>query len=929
MEYGALKIDAKRRELLVDGIPVSLGSRAYEIAHLLVEARGELVSKDAIMRRVWPGTIVEENNIQVAVSALRKALGKHAGTIQTVAGRGYRLVVASSSTTKIKTNVPTKTKSFVGREGVVEDLERLLDTHPVVTLTGAGGMGKTCLALEMARQLIPRFPDGVWNVELASVTDSRAIPHAVASALGLKIPDSLARSERIASLVVSRNLLLVLDNCEHLVDAVAHFAHTVVLSNPGLRILATSREPLRIGGEALYRVSPLAVPPDDIEGSDRLLRYGAVQLFVERTRATASDFVFDEESIAFIAAICRRLDGIPLAIEIAASRAAALGVVELSRRLDDQFRLMTSGFRTTLPRHRTLQATFDWSYDLLTPAEQRGLRRLAIPVGRFTLDMAKTLLSDDSESVHAPEETVTGLVEKSLVVAEAARGSMRYRLLATTRSYASAKLQESGELDQVARLHAEYWLSVLVPAELDWQGHARPDSPGKPEGMDLLGNARAAIDWAFSTTGDAALGLFLTVALVPVWMHSSMAMECRQYVARALAVLAANPQSDPDLEMKLLTAHGMALISTAAAGDEARQAFKRALEIAERLGNRDYRLRTLWGLGNVCINDGDFRVAREVAEHFHELASASGDPSAIATADLLWGGVAAVLGEPDLARRHVERVLVRAEADYQSSNGFLFDRRVMTLGLLGSILCQQGHADQGKLRLEESVAEAISKDHTLSLCSTLANWVCVVMLYRGDLADAERYLTMVVDHASRYRLGLWLLWARCFKGALATRQGDLKEGLEMLRTSFSELSGADHHPRFTRLRALYAEALHQAGEDAEALTVAEEALQAAERWGHLWMIPEFLRIKACVLARQPGAGMHQEADKILRSALDLACRQGSLSSQLRVSISLVRLWQSKGQAEDALSILRDTYGQFREGFETADLREARALLETS
>jgi predicted ATPase/DNA-binding winged helix-turn-helix (wHTH) protein len=928
MEYGPLKIVPERRQLVVDGAPTPVGTRAYEIAFLLVEAKGKLVSKDEIMRRVWPATIVEENNIQVAVSALRKALGRHAAAIRTIAGRGYRLVVPPLGT---NTNVSAETRTLVGREGVVERLEGLLGKHPIVTLTGAGGMGKTCLALEMARRQRPQFPDGVWLIEMASLVEGSAVSHAVASALHLDIPDSLAQPKRIASLVASRKLLLVLDNCEHVIDAVADLAYALVNSNPVLRVLATSREPLRMAGEVLYRIAPLGVPPDDVTDSERLLGYGAVQLFIARTRAMASDLVLDGASIAAIGTICRRLDGIPLAIEIAASRAATLGIVELSKHLDDQFRLLTSGFRTALPRHRTLRATFDWSYDLLTDTEQRGLRRLAMPVGRFSLNMAKALLVDGSKTAASPEETIAGLVEKSLLVAEMVQGDMRYRLLDTTRAYALPRLQESGEFDQVARRHAKYCLDVFASAESDWQGHVRADSLDHLEHLDLLGNARMALDWAFSPKGDAALGFCLTVAAVPVWIFFSMAMECRQYTLRALAIFAANPQPDSDLEMKLLTAHGMALLSTMAPGAHARQAFERGLEIAVRLDNRDYRLRNLWGLSSVCVNDGDFRAAREIAERFHALALASGDPSATGWADLLLAGVMSVLGDLGLARHHLEAMLERSDGDAKvaSSNRFLFNEHVLALGLLGSILWQQGHVEECKRRLEESVAEAVSGNDVLSLCNTLANWVCILMLERGDLADAERYLAMMVDYASRYRLDFWLLWARCFEGALATRQADGREGIRILRESFADLSGVDKHPRFTKLRGFYAEALYQAGEEVEALAVVETALELAERNGHLWMLPEFLRIKGCVLQSQPAVETRREADKILRRALDLAYRQGSLWSQLRIAISLVRMHRTHGQLQEALAILRHTYGKFHDGFETTDLKEARSLLETS
>lgn len=926
MEYGPLKIVPERRELVVDGEPISIGSRAYEIAYLLVEAKGQLVSKNEIMRRVWPATFVEENSIQVAISALRKALGKHASAIRTVSGRGYRLVVESLSTAK--TNIPVKTRTLIGREGVVEHLERLLHKHAIVTLTGAGGIGKTSLALETARRQVQHFRDGVWLVEMASLSDGGAVAHAVASALHLDIPDNLAQSERIASLLASRKLLLVLDNCEHVIDAVAELAHTLTTSNPDLRVLATSREPLRTAQEILYRISPLAVPPEDYIEADRLLDYGAVQLFVALTRAMGADITLDLAGVKAIAAICRRLDGIPLAIEIAASRATTLGIVELSSHLDDVFRMLTRGFRTALPRHRTLRATFDWSYDLLTEAERRGLQRLSLPVGRFTLSMATALLVEGGNVADDPNTTIAGLVEKSLVMAEVVHGDMRYHLLDTTRAYGQSRLRASGDFDAVSRIHAKYCLNVFASAESDWQGRARVESPDKLEYMDLLGNARTAIDWAFSPNGDAALGLCLMVAAVPVWMFFSMAMECRQYMVRALAVFSANRQPDPDLEMRLLTAHGMALLSTMGSGVDVRKAFSQSFDIAERLDNRDYRLRNLWGLCSVCLNEGNFRAARELADRFHQLALASGDPNAIAWAELLMGGVISVLGDLSMARRYVEGAVQRRDLDapHASSNRFLFNRHILAQGLLGSILWQQGHADEGKGQLDESVREALQGSDVLSLCNLVGNWMCVLLLERGDLAEAERYLALIVEQASRYQLDFWMLWARAFRGALMTCQGDLGQGIQVLRASFADLAGRDRHPRFTKLRAIYGDALYRAGQEADALAVVEAAMARAEDDGHLWMLPEFLRIKGCVLSRHAEDCARRDAEEFLNKALLLARRQGSMWAQLRVAISFYRVNRTTERFGDALAILRDTCAQFRDGLNTPDLVEARTLL---
>jgi len=925
--FGPLMIDSRQRQLLVDGKPVEVGNRSFDIAVLLVRAGGAIITKDEIMRRVWPGTTVEENSIQVAVSALRKALRPHGGIVRAVSGKGYRLVALP--TPRSRTNLPAATFELIGREGVLEELAGLISNNRIVTLTGTGGMGKTCLGVEAARQQIANFSDGVWIAELASVMDPGAVSHAVASALEPEIPDSFAQASRIAALIGTRKLLLVLDNCEHVIDAVAELVFTLVRANPNLRIIATTREPLRTEGEALYRVPPLAVPPEGTTDPAALPGYGAVKLFIARARAINSETPLDPASLIATASICRHLDGIPLAIEIAAARSMALGIVDLSKNLDDLFRLLTSGFRTALPRHRTLSATLDWSYGLLNDAERIGLCRISLPVGRFSLKMAAALISEGGEPTAKLVETLSGLIAKSLLVPEPFHGEMRYRLLETTRSYALAKLKESGDFDCVARNHALYCKSVLECAELDWQGHVRPDTLESLEAMDNpAGNVRMAIDWAFSHQGDATLGLSLTLAAVPLWMHQSMVMEARQCVARALAVFRARAAQDLPMEMRLLTAHGMALLSAMAASSDARHSFTTALQLAEALEDKDYQLRAAWGLCSISVNDGDYFEAKALALRMLGLAAGSSDPSAMHSAELLVGGSLLVMGEYDAARKCIESMLNRSGLvpDRPSSSRFIFNRRVLALGLLGSILWHLGHVDQSTLRLKESVDEAMANDHILSLCNTLGNWVCVHMFFRREFAEAERHRSMLFEHAVRYGLDFWALWARCFKGALMVRQGETEGGLNLLRKGFAELGDGALHPRYTRLRWIYADALLYAGALDEAASIADDALELSKRKGQLFMIPEFLRLQAEIVGRRGGADARADADRLLRSAIAEARKQGSRAVELGATITLARLWQGHGQQAEALKLLAGIYGRFTEGFDTADLREARRLL---
>src|SRR5580704_10740990 len=409
VEFGHFRVVPRRRELLADDRPIHLGGRTFDVLMALIEGQGAVVAKDTLMERVWPNRIVEENSLHFQISALRDALGAERSLIRTISGRGYQFTgeirtVAASPHAQVMTNtvapvaapprptnLPEPVSELIGRDVEVEEVLRLTATHRLVTLTGAGGIGKTRLGLEVARRLLPEFADGIWIIELAPLSDPDLVPATVAMELGLDLADNVVSPERIANALAAKQLLLVLDNCEHLVGAAASMAEAVVRASPAARVMATSREPLRAEGECLYRVPPLAVPTEGSQDVEDPLRYGAVRLFVARARAAEPHFSADEPAVAAIAAICRHLDGIPLAIELAAARTTALGVEELTARLDDCLHLLTGGRRTALPRHQTLRATLDWSYDLLPELERVVLRRLAIFAGGFTLQAASTI----------------------------------------------------------------------------------------------------------------------------------------------------------------------------------------------------------------------------------------------------------------------------------------------------------------------------------------------------------------------------------------------------------------------------------------------------------------------------------------------------------------------------------------------------------
>ncbi|KUY76760.1 winged helix-turn-helix domain-containing protein [Burkholderia cepacia] len=566
IRIGTLHVFLDRREIRSNGKLLRIGSRAFEILELLIRANGALVSKDEIMQRVWPHTVVEENNLQVHIAALRKALADDRNLIVTVPGRGYRLVGGRTdvappvrAVTSRLTAAPT---ALVGREQTVAEVLAALDTARVVTLVGAGGIGKTRLALEAAMRAEARFPDGAAFVSLATVAAPQFVPDALAAAFGIAQPAGSLTLEAVLASVANRRMLLVLDNCEHLLDAAARIASALTESDAGLRVLATSREALRIQGERLCPIPPLEVPREGADDAETL-GASAVQLFSARVQAADPRFPLDERSVSLMASVCRRLDGLPLAIELAAARAAVLGIDVLAAHLDDHFRLLTGGFRTALPRHQTLQAMYDWSYRLLGDAERLLLRWLGVFRGTFSIDAVREIVGATRLADADLLDTIAGLVSKSLLSLESAHGAPRYRLLTTTRAYALQQLENNGECAAAARAHANYFHALFRLAPVDdggTLGESRLDVIRRE-----LGNLRAALDWAFSPNGDAEIGIALAAVAVPCLFDLSLVDECRE---RARAALDSMRDMDEtrtrdDARVRLLAAYAAALAHTA------------------------------------------------------------------------------------------------------------------------------------------------------------------------------------------------------------------------------------------------------------------------------------------------------------------------------------------------------------------------------
>jgi predicted ATPase/DNA-binding winged helix-turn-helix (wHTH) protein len=923
IEFGRFRVLPRRREFLIEGRPVELGGRAFDVLMALIEASGAVVGKDALMHRVWPDRIVEENNLQAQISALRRAFGAERDLIRTIAGRGYqftgeiRTVSASANATAVMpqptpgpsrplTNLPEPVSELIGRDDELDEILDLSASHRLVTLAGAGGIGKTRLGLAVARRLLPQFADGIWLAEFSPLTGPGLVAATIAGAVGLELRGGEVSTQRIAHALAGRRMLLVMDTCEHVIAAGAAMAEAVLRAGSAVHIIATSREPLRVEGEWVYPVPPLAVPAENAADQDDPMHYGAVRLFVERARAAEPHFAPDSRGATMIA--------------------AALGIGELAARLDDRFQVLTGGRRTALPRHQTLRATLDWSYELLAEPERVILRRLGIFAGAFGLEGAAAVAMISEIS---PSEVVDGLfnlVSKSLVSTE--EGTVvRYRLLDTMRAYGLQKLTESGELEAVARRHAEYYRDLFERAETEME--VRPATEWLADYGRRIDNLRAALDWAFSPGGDASIGTALTAAAVPLWMQLSLLEECRGRVERALAALNSMAAPNPRREMLLQVALANAVLGTAGTVDAVGSAWNRALELAEELDDIDQQLRALYGLYTYQVRIGEYRKGLGFARRFCTAAEKKSDPSDLLLGNRIVGVSLFCLGDPGEARAKIEPMLARSPAPGPRLQAVRFglDQRMAALVHLSRILWVQGYPDQAVRTAAAGVDEAAAIDHTISLGFALADGACPVSAWVGDRAATARFVGMLSARAEKLGLAIWHAHGLAWRGWLADREGDSETAIALLDAAIGEFRATQFDLHFTTFLGAFAEILTRAGRVADGVATISDAVTRAELTEERWCFPELLRIQGDITRRLSGPDATQLATDLYMRALDWARRQGALSWELRTAASLARLWRDEHRVTEARALLRSVYGRFTEGFETADLREAKSLLQ--
>jgi predicted ATPase/DNA-binding winged helix-turn-helix (wHTH) protein len=936
VSFGPFKLSFSKRLLEKDGKPHPLGARALDILIVLAQRAGDVVSNREILGRVWANCVVEDGNLRFHVAALRKALGdgqSDARYVINVPGRGYCLV--APVTQIIEPNdiaagvmirplrVPPSLVRMLGRDVDVGQISGELLARRFVTIVGPGGIGKTSVAVEVCHRLVATFHGAIHFVDLSTLRDGRLVISALSSAAGFTFDPDHALDSLVSSLA-DQPTLFVLDSCEHVIDDLAALAEAVFRRSPEAYILATSRESLRVRGEHIYRLLPLECPPARASLTmTELLAYPAAQLFVELVDSHTYHELGDADTPAIVG-ICRKLDGIPLAIELAAGRVDAYGIDGVLELLNSRFELLWHGRRTAAPRHQTLQATLDWSYELLPVTEREVAQRLAVFVGSFTLDAARSVAAYGSLSEAHLVEALAELVARSFLMPSCGATPVQYRMLDTTRDYLLAKLLASNTFDAVAIRHAHYFRTLLERAFTeydhrnmeDWLANYGPET----------GNVRAALDWTFSATGDANAGMELTVAAIPLWFQLSYADECRHRVHQAIASSAAGTERDAHSRqiMQLYAALGLSRTFTKGHAPQALLAWGKALEIAEQLDDREFRLESLWGLWYCHIGSGEYRAALDTAHHFHQLA---GSPRDRYIGDRLIGVPLHCMGDHAIARRHIERSF-QSEASAPVPSGSIRFRygQPMTAGvILAQMLWLQGFPEQAQATARSSVEIARRSGHAISVCDALSQASCPVAMYVGDLAAAEQAIQSLFEHARLYSLEGWEVLGRCWHSALQIRRGELHAGLAMLHNEVAELRKVRFAFYTTGFMCTLAEGLAQAGDTIAALRIINDALERCQQREELWCIAELLRVKGVIMALAAQADA-DAADEYFRQALEWARKQGALSWELRAATSQARHWALNGREQSALAVLSPILARFTEGYASADLETARKLL---
>jgi predicted ATPase/DNA-binding winged helix-turn-helix (wHTH) protein len=929
LSFGRFELSIGNRLLTNGAKVVPLGARAMDLLIVLVEQANQVVGRRTLIERVWPKRGAEQVSLRVHISALRKALDQSdpgRRYIANIPGRGYSFVVPVTSVSSptsgdlkpsSRSRLPARLMRMLGRTDAMAAIQMKLAEQKFVTIVGPGGIGKTTLAVAVAHEMSTTFNSQIYFVDLSALGGASLIAPAVAAALGVSVQTNNVIPALIDRLQ-ERPTLIILDCCEHLIDRASAVAEELICRVPTLHLLATSREAMRVEGEHVYELCTLACPPEDsgLSAHD-VLQYPAVQLLVDRVRAVRGDFELADADAPIAAGICRRLDGIPLAIELAAGRVDIFGLSKTASLLDDRLNLSWVGRRTALPKHQTLNAALEWSYDLLDEAEKRVLSRLSVFAGGFTFEAAVAVVADEMIDEANVSDCVWELRSKSMI---APQGQERLRLLDTTLAFASRRLASGDEENRCRRRHALYFCDLFK------QGA----SMELPERLTVLGgevdNLRAALNWAFSAEGDAKTGVELAAASASTWMAMALLTECREWMTKAISRLD-DASAGSRQEMIIQSALASCMMFTEGMTEESYASWAKTRFLAECLNDTECQLDSLLVLWAHRIRLPSYAEATELADRCGDVADGSGNRGAIATANYMRGVTYHHSGRILQAETHFELALHRDdEASRQSLiQRFGYDRKVDALAVLANLAWLRGCPDQAQRLNLMSIAEARQLDHAVPLCVALAWASFNAYLTDPDDLETEALANELVDHAAKYAVESYHGFGLSMQALCRVRRGEGEPASVTLYRGLEKLSAARYGVFNWILQAEFARCTAVAGRPRQGLAVFERA--KINLGDTQWYAPELRRIRGeLALGNDEGLAVGRQ---YFLSALELSDRQASLSWALRAATSLAIAEKSAGRKEAAWRTLQATHAKFREGLETVDLRLAKQVLNGS
>jgi predicted ATPase/DNA-binding winged helix-turn-helix (wHTH) protein len=888
--FGNFALFVAERRLEQLGREVKLGARAFDLLSLLVAKAGEVVTKQEISDTVWPGVVVGETSLRFQIVALRKLLGQDPAdgrVIATISGRGYCFVMPVDAQDEARNlpilppggplpRIPARLSHMVGRDAEVATLVEMVESHRFATVIGPGGIGKTTVAVAAVHQLAAQFADDIVFVDLGSVGEAESVAPALTTALGLPVDDRDPLAG-LARFLHHRRILIILDSCEHVITAAAAMSERLFQAVPGLHIIATSREALRVEGEHVLVLPPLPCPdPGQNLTVDALLDYPAACLLLDRAAAGGSPLSVGQPEVNVIAEICSRLDGIPLAIELAAGRIPSYGLSGTAALLNDRFRHLQGGRRTAIPRHRTLADTLAWSFELLDERARTVLRRLAVFVGEFEHDAA-TVVSDDQIDESDALEIIESLVAKSLVATRQVGDIIRFRLLDTTRAYLLDRLHAAAEVDLVRRRHAEMFRDRCL--ETDATDEQSDDAAKQ------VPNLRVALAWCFGPGGDPALGVNLAAAAAPLFLRLSLLAECREISRKAIEALDSDTRNTP-VELELQACLGQSLMFTTGNTEAAEQAFERALHLAEHFALQQRQLQILGALHIFHERTADFGKALEFAERGFAIAEQIGDPASIDAAHSLLGIAWHLLGRHDQADHHLRPAMARRDdIDGIEPTGFGFNHRNRARITFARSLWLRGRADEAIELARQTVEESANVGHPVTHCIALI-WAISVAEWSGDLDGMEIYIDRFAAFAERHSLQPYQAVGICMRGQLAIRRGDHESGTRAITDTLSALRAAKYEMLTTGFLTTLAEGLLAAGDLDRACKIAAECAALMETHGDRLHAPEVLRVQASI---HTALGNTRGARTILERALTAARAQSAAAWELRCACDLIDL----------------------------------------